>query len=151
MTRRILDHPVLGPLGERRHVRLSLDGCFVEALEGEPIAAALAAAGVRVFRKTSKRGEPRQLFCGIGRCTDCVMVVDGQPNVRTCVTPVREGMTVETQDGRGGWGRPRGDSSSSRPSGVSADAWAEGQGAGRSPGVTGDGPDGAGATLESDA
>jgi aerobic-type carbon monoxide dehydrogenase small subunit (CoxS/CutS family) len=61
----------------------------------------LVAAGVRVFRKTSKRGEPRQLFCGIGRCTDCVMVVDGQPNVRTCVTPVREGMKVEVQDGRG--------------------------------------------------
>ena len=77
----------------------------LEAFAGEPIAAALAAAGVRVFRRTSKRGEPRQLFCGIGRCTDCVMVVDGQPNVRTCVTPVREGMRVEVQDGRGVWER----------------------------------------------
>ena len=124
MTRRILDHPVLGPLDERPVVHLTVDGRGVEAREGEPIAAALVAAGVRVFRKTGKRGEPRQLFCGIGRCTDCVMVVDGQPNVRTCVTAVREGMTVETQDGRGQWGRPRGDSSGTRPSGVSAAEWA---------------------------
>ena len=38
-------------------------------------------------------------FCAIGRCTDCVMVVDGKPNVRTCITPLAEGMTVETQYG----------------------------------------------------
>ncbi|MEA4893161.1 MAG: 2Fe-2S iron-sulfur cluster-binding protein, partial [Peptococcaceae bacterium] len=28
---------------------------------------------------------------------------DGQPNVRTCVTPVRAGMKVETQIGLGRW------------------------------------------------
>ncbi len=52
------------------------------------------------------------------------MVVDGQPNVRTCVTPVREGLKVEVQDGRGVWERPRGDSGASRPSGVSPEDWA---------------------------
>jgi 2Fe-2S iron-sulfur cluster binding domain len=124
VTRRILDHPVLGPLDERPTVHMMVDGRGVEAREGEPIAAALVAAGVRVFRTTSKRGEPRQLFCGIGRCTDCVMLVDGQPNVRTCVTPVREGMRVETQHGRGAWERPRGASTGSRPSGVTAEKWA---------------------------
>ena len=36
------------------------------------------------------------------------MIVDGQPNVRTCVTPVRDGMRVEFQDGRGAWGHERG-------------------------------------------
>jgi hypothetical protein len=29
------------------------------------------------------------------------MVVDGEPNVRTCITLLREGMTVETQEGKG--------------------------------------------------
>jgi hypothetical protein len=111
VTRRIVDHPVLGPAPARAPVTIFMGGTPVAALEGEPIAAALAAAGVRVFRRTSKRREPRQIFCGIGRCTDCVMVVDGQPNVRTCVTPVREGMRVEVQDGRGVWERARGDSS----------------------------------------
>ena len=68
-----------------------------------PIAAALLASGVRVFRKTAKKGYPRGVFCGIGRCTDCVMTVDGKPNVRTCVTPVRAGMKVETHNGLGRW------------------------------------------------
>ena len=123
VNRRIDDHPVLGPAPARAPVTIFLDGAPLAAFEGEPIAAALFAAGVRVFRRTSKRGEPRQLFCGIGRCTDCVMVVDGQPNVRTCVAPVREGMRVEVQDGRGMWERPRGDSSTGG-SGIDAGAGA---------------------------
>ena len=41
---------------------------------------------------------PRGVFCGIGQCTDCVMVVNGQPNTRTCVTKVEEGMVIETQN-----------------------------------------------------
>jgi hypothetical protein len=124
VTRRILDHPVLGPAAARGRVTIFFAGEPVEAVEGEPVAAALVAAGVRVFRRTSKLGEPRQLFCGIGRCTDCVMVVDGQPNVRTCVTAVREGMRVDVQHGRGVWERGRGDSAGSKPSGVPADEWA---------------------------
>ena len=76
----------------------------MEAYEGEPIAAALLAGGIRVFRHTHKKGEPRGVFCGIGRCTDCMMTVDGVPNVRTCVTPAREGMVIETQRGLGRWG-----------------------------------------------
>jgi len=124
VNRRIADHPVLGPAAAREPVTIFFAGEPVQAFAGEPVAAALVAAGVRVFRRTSKLGEPRQLFCGIGRCTDCVMVVDGQPNVRTCVTAVREGMRVEVQDGRGVWERERGDSTGSKPSGVKPKDWA---------------------------
>ena len=35
----------------------------------------------------------------MGRCTDCMMIVDGEPNVRTCITPVRDGMRVQVQHG----------------------------------------------------
>jgi aerobic-type carbon monoxide dehydrogenase small subunit (CoxS/CutS family) len=63
---------------------------------------------VGVLRYT-KKGSPRQMFCGIGRCTDCVMTVDGIPGVRTCVTEVREGMRVERQRGSGSWGEGQGD------------------------------------------
>lgn len=103
MSLRIADHPILGPLPEHRIVSISVDGKNIEARDGEPIAAALTAAGIAVFRTTAKRSEPRGLFCAIGRCTDCVMTVDGVPNVRTCVTPVREGMKIETQYGLGAW------------------------------------------------
>jgi predicted molibdopterin-dependent oxidoreductase YjgC len=41
------------------------------------------------------------MFCAIGRCTDCIMVVDGKPNIRTCVEPLKADMVVETQRGKG--------------------------------------------------
>jgi predicted molibdopterin-dependent oxidoreductase YjgC len=98
---RIRRHPILGDTRKRKTVTITVDGRPIEAYEGEPIAVALLAAGKRVLRYTEKLGEPRGIFCALGRCTDCAMVVDGRPNVRTCVTPVREGMRVETQRGRG--------------------------------------------------
>ena len=83
---------------------ITVDGKTIEAREGEMILAALLAAGIRVNRYTSKYNQPRGFFCGIGQCTDCVMIVNGIPNVRTCVTPVEEGMVIETQHSRGKWG-----------------------------------------------
>lgn len=97
---RITKHPIL-PDDPPADTTIYFDGREIPAKTGEPIAAALLAAGVRVFRKTAKRGYPRGIFCGIGRCTDCVMIVNGKANVRTCVTPVLPGMRVETQHGLG--------------------------------------------------
>ena len=96
---RINKHPILGENPSQRLVYIEVDGRRIAAQEGEPIAAALVAAGIRAFRKSEKKHHPRGLYCAIGRCTDCVMTVDGTPNVRTCVTPVAEGMVVETQGG----------------------------------------------------
>ena len=96
---RVLDHPVLGALDETETVTIYFDGRPISARRGEPIAAALMSAGITAFRTTPKRGEPRGIFCAIGRCTDCMMIVNGKPNTRTCVTPVEDGMTVETQHG----------------------------------------------------
>ena len=98
---RIEDHPILGPQEKLTTVPIEVDGEIIQAVPGEPIAAALLAAGKMVFRYTRKRHEPRGVFCAIGRCTDCMMIVDGVPNVRTCVTPVRAGMTIQTQHGLG--------------------------------------------------
>ncbi|MFQ6131406.1 MAG: (2Fe-2S)-binding protein [Armatimonadota bacterium] len=96
---RVNDHPILGSLAPADEVCISLDGRPVTARAGEPIAAALLANGVRMLRRTEKRRHPRGLFCARGQCTDCVMTVDGLPNVRTCVTPVRQGMVIETDAG----------------------------------------------------
>lgn len=101
---RIEMHPILGEAQWGPKITLMVDGKAVDAFEGEPIATALLAAGRRVFRRTTKRDEPRGVFCALGRCTDCVMVVDGRPNVRTCVTAARDGMVIETQRGLGHWG-----------------------------------------------
>ncbi len=97
--KRLDQHPILGEMANGRRITFSFDGTAMEGFEGEPIAMALKAAGVMTHRYTQKRHEPRGVFCAIGRCTDCVMVVDGVPNVRTCITPLAEGMDVRTQDG----------------------------------------------------
>ncbi len=100
---RIEDHPILGKAPVRKTVTIIVDGEPMVAYEGEPVAAALMAAGKWVFRYTQKRAEPRGYFCGLGRCTDCIMTVNGIPQVRTCITLVEEGMQVETQEGLGRW------------------------------------------------
>ena len=96
---RITNHPILGEIEEKKKVTFSYDGKQLEGYEGEPISAALKAAGVMRHRYTAKTHEPRGVFCAIGRCTDCVMIVDGKPNIRTCITPLKEGMQVQTQYG----------------------------------------------------
>ncbi len=98
---RIEEHPILGTLGKKTVVKIEVDGQLIDAFEGEPIAAALMAAGKSVFRYTRKKGEPRGIFCAIGQCTDCMMTVDGVPNVRTCITPVKDGMKIKTQQQSG--------------------------------------------------
>lgn len=87
--------------GRGRRVEFTYDGQPVQAYEGETVAAALLALHQRTLRYTSRRGEPRGLFCGMGVCFDCLMQIDGRPNVQACMTPVREGMRVETQRGSG--------------------------------------------------
>ena len=90
---------ILGVPQKGRLVNFTYDGQKIQGYEGEPIAAALKAAGILIHRYTKKEHTPRGIFCAIGRCTDCVMVVDGVPNVRTCVTPLKAGMKVQTQYG----------------------------------------------------
>ncbi len=100
---RVNKHPILGEEERSPDAKITVDGKEILAFTGEPIAAALLAAGIRKFRITPKDHSPRGIFCGIGRCTDCIMTVDGQPNVRTCVTPVRNGMVITSQKGLGSW------------------------------------------------
>lgn len=99
MSSRIKDHPILGKQPAGNMVKIIVDGQTIPARKGEMIAAALLANNIIVHRYTVKRKESRGVFCGIGQCTDCVMKVNGKPNVRTCVTPVAEGMIIETQYG----------------------------------------------------
>lgn len=83
--------------------RFQLDGRDVSFRPGQSIAAALFEAGITSWRSTRGAGRPRGLFCGIGVCFDCLVVVDGLPNVRACLTPAAPGMAVTRQVGTG-WG-----------------------------------------------
>lgn len=93
-------HPIL-TYKHGKTVKFFFDGKEFEGFEGEPIAMALHANGVHTYRITPAMKRPRGFFCAIGKCSSCFMVVDGVPNVRTCVMPLKEGMKVETQTGKG--------------------------------------------------
>ncbi len=86
-----LKHPNMRPAGAP--VRFRFDGAEIEALTGETIAAALAAADIVAVRRT-RSGAPRGPFCGMGVCFDCLVTVDGRPNQRACLTKVASGMDV---------------------------------------------------------
>ncbi|MGQ9569545.1 MAG: (2Fe-2S)-binding protein [Thermodesulfovibrionales bacterium] len=100
---RIVNHPILEDLPKRKKLFIIVDGMEIEAYEGESIAAAMMAAGIRVYRRTPHFHEPRGIFCNLGRCIDYVMKVNGRPHVRTCITRVQEGMIVESIEGIGQW------------------------------------------------
>lgn len=98
---RIKDHPILEFPESRKEISFTFNGKRIKALEGDTIAAALHAAGIRVLSHSLKQHRPRGFFCAIGKCSSCEMEVDGAPNVKTCLEPVRDGMVVKSQTG---WG-----------------------------------------------
>lgn len=93
----------LGSLETRQPLSIEVDGEPVQAFAGETVATVLLAQGRRAFRHT-EQGTPRGLFCGMGVCFDCLVMVDGVENVRACLTPVADGMVIATAspDGAGG-------------------------------------------------
>jgi len=97
---RISQHPILS-FEKGNKVCFTFDGKEYEGYENEPIAAALHAAGVKVLGHSHNLHRPRGFYCAIGNCSSCLMVVDGEPNVRVCVEPLKQGMVVETQKGKG--------------------------------------------------
>lgn len=90
--------PTTGGLERGPAVTITVDGLAVTAYAGETVAAALLAEGVAATRRTPG-GAPRGVFCGMGVCFDCLAVVDGLPNTRTCMTWARDGMDVRLHDG----------------------------------------------------
>lgn len=71
----------------------------VSGFIGQSVAAALLAQGDRILRKTRFNEKGRGVFCGIGVCFDCLVVIDGISNQRACITEIKAGMKVQTQVG----------------------------------------------------
>ena len=88
-----LTHPSISRTG--RPVVISYDSQVVPAVEGETIAAALAAVGIKALRHT-RDGQRRGLYCGMGVCHECLVTVDGQASQRACMTKVRDGQVVRS-------------------------------------------------------
>ncbi|MED3554038.1 (2Fe-2S)-binding protein [Cytobacillus praedii] len=93
---RIIDHPILGKLNDRKAIPFTFDGKTYEALENETVAAALLANGIRTLRIHEESGTPRGVYCNIGHCMECRVTVNDQANVRACLTVVEQHMVIES-------------------------------------------------------
>ncbi len=74
-------------------VTITVDGRMVSAVPGESVAAALFAAGRRMLRTSTRADQPRGMFCMMGVCQECAILIDGRKSP-ACQEPVRAGMTV---------------------------------------------------------
>jgi sarcosine oxidase subunit alpha len=77
---------------------MRFQGREIAAVDGDSIASALLAAGIRVIRHAAN-GEPRGVYCGIGHCYECRVTVNGVGGRRACLVPAADGMIVEEDGG----------------------------------------------------
>lgn len=82
-------------------VTIWFDGERLSGVAGQSIAGVIMANERLGFRRTSVHDAPRGVFCGIGVCFDCLVVVDGIEDVRACQRRASDGDTVTTQHHRG--------------------------------------------------
>jgi sarcosine oxidase subunit alpha len=81
-------------------IEFRFNGRSVTARPGQSVAAALHANGITALTVSSKYHRPRGIFCAAGRCPNCLLNVDGRPNVRTCTVEAERGMDVRSELGR---------------------------------------------------
>jgi sarcosine oxidase subunit alpha len=79
-------------------IAFSFNGKALSGRAGDSIASALLAAGVDIFSRSLKYHRPRGPFCLAGRCSHCLVRVDGRPDVVACMTPLMAGMQVVAQN-----------------------------------------------------
>ena len=80
-------------------ITLQIDGVSHQVRARLTVAAALLCAGVTRFKRAPHDHSPRGPHCMMGVCFECLCVIDGEANRQACTTVVRDGMTVETQQG----------------------------------------------------
>lgn len=88
------------PETEGPAIAVTIDGEMFHAREGDSVAAALLAAGRSYCRTTPVSGTKRAPYCMMGVCFDCLVTIDGVGNRQGCLVCVKEGMRIETQQGK---------------------------------------------------
>jgi len=93
INNRLYKHPIL-PVSDRPLFNFYWRGQELTAREGETIASALFANGVRIFSYHHRDGAPQGIFCANGQCAQCLVLADGFP-IKSCMEMIRPGMKIE--------------------------------------------------------
>src|ERR1700760_4520920 len=80
---------------------MSLDfaGTPIDLRRGASAAAPVSRSGVRTFSRSFKYHRRRGLYCMSGDCGNCLLEVNGESDVRSCLCRAEDGMTVRRQGG----------------------------------------------------
>jgi succinate dehydrogenase/fumarate reductase-like Fe-S protein len=97
---RIEKHPILD-FTKKEEIKFIFENQLVTGFKGDTIQSALHALGIKTLSYSIKSHRPRGFYCAIGNCASCNMVVNGKPNVRTCITPLEKDMVVIRQKDKG--------------------------------------------------
>ncbi len=98
VEQRIRNHPVLDMPEINDFVTFYWNKQPLSARRGEMIASALMANGIRVFGHHHADNTAQGIFCANGQCAKCTVIANGIP-VKSCMTPVKENMIVESAEG----------------------------------------------------
>jgi len=75
-----------------------LDGRRLSAFKGDTVGSAMAGAGELLTARSFKYHRPRGLYCMTGSCGNCLVTVNGEPNVRACTRAVEADLQVTRQN-----------------------------------------------------
>lgn len=93
-----MDNLRIGAINRKEPVTFTVNGKEVSAFKGETLLAALLAAGYKQLKKSPVKKSPRGALCGMGVCFECIVTVNGIPNIRSCMTEVENHMKVEIDE-----------------------------------------------------
>src|SRR5690625_76255 len=96
MTERVADHLILRKMNEKNKISFTFNDKVYQRFENEYIAAALLAIDIRVLRYHEESGSSRGVYCNIGHCYECRVFVNGKQGMRACLTPLKDGMVIES-------------------------------------------------------
>ncbi|MEN8153022.1 MAG: (2Fe-2S)-binding protein [Acidobacteriota bacterium] len=93
-----MDELRINSVERKEKVELIVNGSVVSAYKGESLLAALIAAGYKSLKKSAVKKEYRGGFCGMGVCFECLVTINGKPNLRACMYSVENGMEIITDE-----------------------------------------------------
>jgi predicted molibdopterin-dependent oxidoreductase YjgC len=93
-----LDDLRIGSIKRKDKVTLTVNGKKIPAYKGETLLASLIAAGYKTLKQSPLKDEPRGALCGMGVCYECIVTINGEPNIRSCMTEVEDNMKVEINE-----------------------------------------------------
>lgn len=96
MVLRVETHPVLRKNPERKQVTIHFNDEAYVGYEGDTIASAMMAQGVYSLRQHEGSEKGRGVYCNIGHCYECRVKLDDKSVVRACLTPVYDGMKINS-------------------------------------------------------